>query len=142
MKEGEKGKNFDKKVNNLTRYKIGGSRRGTFFFVHFFFANSIPSSARPAVRILPRPLVVVWSSFPLKHFFWVWLKKLNFFYKMNDKIIVFEQKQKTCEWENFFVWNFSWNLENFELEFLISSFYFKETYCLQKNASLQPKQFV
>ena len=37
LKEEEKGKNFDKKVNSLTRYKIGG----LFFFVHFFFANPI-----------------------------------------------------------------------------------------------------
>jgi hypothetical protein len=48
LKEGEKGKNFDKKVNGLTRYKIGGRRRYmryTFFFVHFFFASPIPRSA-------------------------------------------------------------------------------------------------
>ena len=38
LKEGEKGKNFDKEVNSLTRYKIGGSSSVVpFFFVHFFF---------------------------------------------------------------------------------------------------------
>ena len=35
LKEGEKGKNFDKKVNSLTRYKIGGSRRRRRTFFQF-----------------------------------------------------------------------------------------------------------
>ena len=49
LKEGEKGKNFDKKVNSLTRYKIGGRRRVVVvepFFVFTFFL--LPSSARPS----------------------------------------------------------------------------------------------
>ena len=54
LKEGEKGKNFDKKVNSLTRYKIGSTRVDSvessslwylfFLFTLFFFANPIPSS--------------------------------------------------------------------------------------------------
>ena len=59
LKEGEKGKNFDKKMNSLTRYKIGGgsttstgsSRRTFFFLFTFFFANPIPSSDRPSVSL-------------------------------------------------------------------------------------------
>ena len=47
FKEGEKGKNFDKKVNSLTIYKIGGTRRRVvvvvvvvpLFFVHYFCSN-------------------------------------------------------------------------------------------------------
>ena len=52
VERGRERKNFDKKVNSLTRYKIGGiRRRRTFFFVHFFFANPIPSSARPSASL-------------------------------------------------------------------------------------------
>ena len=43
LKEGGKGKNFDKKVNSLTRYKIGGRWVVVvvvpFFFVHFSFCQ-------------------------------------------------------------------------------------------------------
>ena len=50
LKEGKKGQNFDKKVNSLTRYKIGDTRCRVvvvpFFLSTFFFANPIPSSAR------------------------------------------------------------------------------------------------
>ena len=66
----------------------------------------------------------------LKHFSEL-AEEIKLFYKMNDKIILLNKKQKTCEWENFFVWNISWNLENFD-RILILPFYFKETYCLQK----------
>ena len=52
LKEGEKGKNFDKKVNSLTRYKIGGTRVESswdlFFSFTFFFCKPIPSSTRPS----------------------------------------------------------------------------------------------
>ena len=48
FKEGEKGKKFDKKVNSSTRYKIGGRR---VVVVPFFFANPIPSSARPLASL-------------------------------------------------------------------------------------------
>ena len=45
LKEGEKSKNFDKEVNSLTMYKIGGtstssiSGRRTFFFCSLFFCQ-------------------------------------------------------------------------------------------------------
>ena len=49
LKEGEKGKNFDKKVNSMTRYKIGGGSSRTRRT--FFFANPIPSSARRSASL-------------------------------------------------------------------------------------------
>jgi hypothetical protein len=48
LKEGEKGKNFDKKVNSLTGTKLVAIVV-LFLFVHFvFFGNTIPSSAQAA----------------------------------------------------------------------------------------------
>ena len=60
LKEAEKGKNFDKKVNSFTRYKIGGtsaSSSRTFFFVHFFFANPIPSSDQPSASLRSKNII-------------------------------------------------------------------------------------
>ena len=58
LKEGEKGKNFDKKVNSLTRYKIGdtGVVESSwlvpfFLFTFFCLANPIPSSDRPSASL-------------------------------------------------------------------------------------------
>ena len=87
-----------------------------------FFLVFVPPPL-PQVRILPRPSVLVWSFFFFQNTFsdFRWAN-YTFLRKWRTNSCFLNQKQKLCEWQNFFIWNFCWNSENFGWDFSILLF--------------------